>query len=510
MISEIIAVSNRTYVDSVAKKDRKKIGQFFTPLEIAIFMANLMEFSGESIRILDAGAGTGMLAGCLCENILSNLDILNIHMDLYEYDPGILGVLKENMEFIKQRMKKANKTLTYRIIEKNFILHNADYWSGREQRADCLLYDVVISNPPYKKISKSSPESMAMIDIVYGQPNIYFLFIAMASKLLKQDGQSIFINPRSFSSGAYFKRFREWFFDNMKLTNLHLFVSRENVFNTESVLQETIIMRTVKTKSPVELIKVTESNSIDDFSNLYRFDVPYEIIINSHDDNKFLFIPTNKEDIDILKTIHAWNKNLIKLGFRLKTGPVVDFRASKFLSDTKQDNTVPLFWANNFNGNKLKLPVAGTRKPQYIVESEESKSLLIENKNYLFLKRFTSKEEKRRLQAAVYLANDFLEYNHIGIENHLNYVTKTSGSINENELCGLFVIFNSSIMDRYFRMLNGSTQVNANEINSISFPDIDDILEFGKAVLENRNFSVESCDEIIGKKFNKQKVLKAI
>jgi methylase of polypeptide subunit release factors len=70
-------------------------------------------------------------------------------------------------------------------------------------------YDVVIGNPPYMKIPKDAPEATAMPEICYGAPNMYFIFAAMGLFNLKENGEMVYIIPRSWTSGAYFKRFRE-------------------------------------------------------------------------------------------------------------------------------------------------------------------------------------------------------------------------------------------------------------------------------------------------------------
>lgn len=60
---------------------------------------------------------------------------------------------------------------------------------------------------------------------------------------LKADGEMVYIIPRSWTSGAYFKQFRKRFFEEGALEHIHLFVSRDKVFEKESVLQETIIIK---------------------------------------------------------------------------------------------------------------------------------------------------------------------------------------------------------------------------------------------------------------------------
>ena len=44
--------------------------------------------------------------------------------------------------------------------------------------------------------------------------------------------------PRSWTSGAYFQKFREFLFNNMVIEHVHLFESRDKVFDKESVLQK--------------------------------------------------------------------------------------------------------------------------------------------------------------------------------------------------------------------------------------------------------------------------------
>ena len=48
--------------------------------------------------------------------------------------------------------------------------------------------------------------------VIHGQPNIYALFMAIAAHLLAKNGELIFITPRSYTAGPYFRLFREHFF----------------------------------------------------------------------------------------------------------------------------------------------------------------------------------------------------------------------------------------------------------------------------------------------------------
>ena len=83
-----------------------------------------------------------------------------------------------------------------------------------------------------------------------------------------------------------------------------------------------------------------------------------------------------------------------------------------------------------------------------------------DNKNYLFVKRFTAKEEHRRLQCGVYLAKDFPQYKKISTQNKINFIDGVMTELSECLVYGLYVLFNSTLYDKYYRILNGSTRVN--------------------------------------------------
>ncbi|MDD1744481.1 MAG: hypothetical protein LUQ20_01530, partial [Candidatus Methanoperedens sp.] len=119
--------------------------------------------------------------------------------------------------------------------------------------------------------------------------------------------------------------------------------------------------------------------------------------------------------------------------------------------------------------------------------SSETKHLLLPVKNYVLVKRFSSKEQKRRLYASVLLESEFPHKN-VGIENHVNYIHKPGGNLSVYEAFGIASLLNTTIIDKFFRSLNGNTQVNANDIRSLPLPDIENIRKIGKAVYESGSY----------------------
>jgi len=415
----------------------------------------------------------------------------------------VLPMLEKNMRRISDECISRDIGFEYMIIRENFISDSQFAWTGL---LPSEKYDIVICNPPYKKIAKDSLEASLMSDIVYGQPNLYFLFMAMGAKLLKDDGEFIYIVPRSFSSGLYFSAFRKWFLSEMRITNLHLFSSREAVAGTQdSVLQETVILKAIKTTKLQSNIEVTESSGADCYENVGRIFIDYNTCVKN-DKNSFLFFPTCKQDASTLDFVNNWPSTLPELGFRMKTGQLVDFRERKWMSQSPEAHTIPLLWPFNFSGARIRFPVHVTGKPQYLKDTLSTKRLQMNKGRYLLIKRFTSKEEKRRLQCALLLEDDLSEYNSLSTENHLNYIAKEDGIMMAEELYGLFVVLNSSYLDRYFRILNGSTQVNATEINAIPFPEIESIRAMGAKAMRYIDLDDSICDSIIEEQFVLQQV----
>ena len=213
-LANIFYNNTLSYLDDMPKAERKKIGQFFTPASIANYMGSMSTICNDTVRILDPGAGSGILSAAIIDNLIHK-NVSTIILDIYENNSDILPLLNSNLQVLKIIADKNNICFTYTIFEENFITSNQLAWNGS---VDSEKYDIIIANPPYKKIKKDAIESVIMQDIIHGQPNIYFLFMAMSACLLKEHGELIFIVPRSFSSGSYFTYFRKYFLEKVKIS----------------------------------------------------------------------------------------------------------------------------------------------------------------------------------------------------------------------------------------------------------------------------------------------------
>ena len=122
----------------------------------------------------------------------------------------------------------------------------------------------------------------------------------------------------------------------------------------------------------------------------------------------------------------------------------------------------------------------GRRKKEYF-RRDGAERLLVSNRNYVLIRRFSAKEELRRLTAAPFVAARF-EFTDLGLENHLNYVHRPHGSLSEDECWGLAALYSSRLLDRYFRCINGNTQVSATELRTMPLPAAATITALGSQV----------------------------
>jgi len=487
----------RAYTLGTSASHKKKYGQYLTPVVVADFMASLIECDDEEVRILDPGAGTGVLACAVAEALAGRKQKpRRLAIDAYESDSELLPILDRSMRHLRAFLNRQGIALTYRTVAEDFVLEHA----AQLRRGEALFqngsepceYDVAIGNPPYFKLPKSDPRARAAEHVVHGQPNIYALFMAISAALLRPGGELVFITPRSFTSGPYFQRFRERFFTRVQLEAVHVFDSRKDAFSRDGVLQENMILKGRCREHWAKVdsggsVRVSVSHGAADIATSTFRSVPMAGLLDMESKERMLRIPSSEDEDQIVHRIDNWTGKLSSFGMQCSTGPVVPFRAVELLSmqGDVSNGHAPLLWLQNVHPMRIEWPTSARRKQQYISTSRDAVPLLVRDRNYVLLRRFSAKEEKRRLVAAPLLAGQ-LQSEWIGIENHLNYIHRPGGSLTEEEALGLAVLYNSEFMDTYFRILNGSTQVSATEIRKIPLPDLDVIMEIGRRVKRRR------------------------
>ncbi len=483
---------------------KRDIGQFFTPLKVALFMANLANIKKNKVKILDPGCGTGILSCALIE-ALADKGVNEFELVSYETDANIIELTKLSYDYLAVFLKTKNKNLSFSIKNEDFILDNSNVLDDSDFlfKEQYETFDVIISNPPYFKINLNDIRSKRSNSIVHGQPNIYAIFLAISAKLLNREGELIFINPRSFAAGYYFKLFRDYFFKEIKIGFIHLFNSRKEHFKKEDVLQELVIIKGNKRiDSKNKDIVISSSKGESDLEKSKTHKYSETDLIDLKSDNKILFLPISKLEYEVICIFKNWRYKLKDFNIKISTGPVVGFRAKNIIFETEQNNMVPLLWMHNINKMQIDWPLNRENKGQYILSFDEHLPILTKNdKNLILLRRFSTKDDKSRLIAAP-LSKSFFKTDYIGIENKLNYIYKEHGELTEDESYGLCVLLNSSLFNLYFQTFNGNINVSATEIRDITFPSLEKICEIGHLLKKINTFDQKELDKIVLKSLN--------
>jgi len=303
--------------------------------------------------------------------------------------------------------------------------------------------------------------------------------------LLRDSGEFLFITPRSFASGPYFRAFREHFFASIRPQFVHVFGSRRDAFSRDAVLQENVILKGTRednwlSRKSAETMIISSSQGVNDLATSTRRVVQLGAALDMASREKVLRLSVSDAEDDLVLLVDSWPGSLGAYGLQISTGPVVPFRATEFVdkTGTVPGSHVPLLWMNHVRSMQVTWPI-GRHIPEYMKHVIDSQPLLVPNRNYVLLRRFSAKEEERRLVAGPYLARTS-PASMVGLENHLNYVYRPGGTLTEDETYGLAALFNSSLLDTYFRTTNGNTQVSATELRAMPLPDRDVITAIGR------------------------------
>jgi adenine-specific DNA-methyltransferase len=490
---------------------KKAYGQYFTPKSVAGFMASLCHIEEGELRLLDPGAGTGVLTCAVGEHAArQGTKPARLYAELYETDPALAEVLKKSLAYLREWLSSYGISLEAAIRTDDFVMAHSEVLSNVLGETPSLFgldfnaryFDLVVSNPPYFKIPKSDPRATAASAVIHGQPNIYALFMAASAVLLKPGGQLVFVTPRSFTSGPYFRLFRERFFAKMRPDRVHVFVSRTDAFKRDEILQESVILKARRedgwtASGEHGLISISSSNGARDFPARPPQKIPLDNVLLMSSSDKILHVPTTHHHLAVIEMVRSWTGSLKKLGLEVSTGPVVPFRAVPLLdADGAVPAThAPLLWMQNVKAMGVRWPALAGRKPQFIKVTEAALKLLVPNKNYVLMRRFSAKEERRRLVAAPYFGGQ-LPSHWLGLENHLNYIHRPGGELTEEEAWGLSVLLNCSMLDTYFRTLNGNTQVSATELRAMPLPGARTITELGREA-QGSSTGVDDADALV-------------
>jgi adenine-specific DNA-methyltransferase len=442
-----------------------------TPYPIAQFMAQraVTGLTKDVVRILEPAAGAGALAAAVVQELLRRNDHpARIELTLFEIDVRLKPFLRRLADRMRRMARDSGVELSCKLIFEDFLLSPL-------ARSANPLFDICIANPPYFKLKKADERAIAHAYAVHGQPNIYGLFQAACAGLVSPGGRWCFITPRSWMNGAYFAAVRRHLLHYLSLDAFHLFESRQDHFYEDVILQEAVIAWATAQPLATGEIAFSTSEGVADLNEAQLFALPQIQVIGS-DDQRMIAVPVAAGAEQEGNHFDGWTDTLSSLGLQVSTGPVVPFRSTEFVLEVAERGSVPLLWMQHITHAGVRWPIQ--KKREHILSSAKSAWMLLKNMNYVVMRRFSPKEDARRVTAASYLGT--LPGPFIGFENHLNYIHRPGGTISRDETVGITAFLNSTLVDGYFRRISGNTQVNATELRKLRFPDIATLKAIGR------------------------------
>lgn len=465
----------------IDEHQRTALGQYMTPAAIARLMASMLTCDTAHVSLLDAGAGIGSLLSAVVEQLsMRSIRPESIHITAYEIDTQLKPYLEETLQRCVHAARNVGVTCSYELIQADFITDIVEQLTNPLFIAQPKSYTCAILNPPYRKIQTNSVTRKNLRRAGIETSNLYTAFLALVMQVLGPGGELVAITPRSFCNGPYFRPFRENMLQTVSLQRFHLFNTRRDTFQDDDVLQETVIFSAIKSSIQSPIVDLTTSDRPDDDIFTLR-SIPFEQLVYPQDPERFIHLVTDLSGEQVAEQISRLAARLRDLDLCVSTGRVVDFRAQSFLRAMPETGCVPLIYPNHLRHGTLQWPQLQSKKPNALLQSEETNELLVPNEYYVLVKRFSAKEEQRRVVAMVYDPTDF-PFSSVGFENHLNYFHANGKGLDAPLAYGLAAYLNSTVVDSYIRQFNGHTQINATDLRNLRYPSKEQLIAIGRRI----------------------------
>ena len=501
-----LAVRNtRKLVRRKVEEENVRLGRYFTKKEQAAKMAAMLTLpQKETVYVLDAGAGTGILAAAVVERLCKETPAKEIFLDCYEINEMFLPMLKDNLERIRKKVLHDYKIrLRYTVKEENYILAQGKLTPDdpRVSMLDKTYYDLAIANPPRELMKTGSEEYKVCRRLCSGDTDICYLFAAAISASLAPHGEAALMLPVVFTTGAYMEKVRRYLFDRTVLTAAHLFLNRSANERSLDEARKSMILLLKNEEDAPATVHITTSYG-DGTETVSDMNLPYNDVVRGED--KSLLLLGSDDEAAVLATVSRFPETLSSLGLRMKTGLLLESRHPDILREKQENGLVPVIGPGNLHLGQVVLPHPSVKK-QFI--TQEVPSVLQKNKNMLLIKRVPAKSDKKALFCGAYLAAQVPYSRVISTHNKLNYIDYADDrEMDFNMVYGLYVVLNSSLYGKYYGIVSKSKQINASEFADLPLPSVNALRAMGASLAMTRVFSEKTCDTLLAQQMRSGKI----
>lgn len=274
------------------EKDKKKMGQFFTPLKVVEQMNRMIEIR-DGMEICDPACGVGKF---LLEAIASDVDNIykfkgeelktkvNLHgFDKYSEDNSDRTIIlaKANMLIYLSKLIAENPNSKHRkkiaqLFNDSFILKKSNL--GTLENLEKDKYDLILTNPPYVVNGSADIKIIANATGNYecNGLGLEALFMEWIIKSLKENGTALVVVPDGILSNNANAKLREFIVDKCIIEGI-ISLPINTFFGTP---KKTYILSIKKkatddmgnTNKQIKSVFTYICNSIGETLDIYRFD----------------------------------------------------------------------------------------------------------------------------------------------------------------------------------------------------------------------------------------------
>ena len=458
-----------------------RLGRFFTPRAAAEELMEVLPIPRkEELRVLDAGAGTGILSAAVCEAVCRHGGCSRIVLDAYENDPRYLPMLADILERIRRRARHDYGVKLIVNIRTEDFLDGAT--SLAEPRGVAERYDIIVTAPPCGVPEEGSPAATFCRRVLTKETDLAFLFAEAAGAKLSEDGVMVAILPIAFADSINAAPLRSRLFARAPLTSLTL-----DVGSRGSRRDKTMLCVFTYGEEPERLrVRVAEGGVCRELAP-----IPYSIAVFSADYK--ILLAKSREDVTLVRTMDSLPCRLRDLGLTVRTGLTIEARYPDCMRSSREGGAIPLLHPAGIADGQISFPPRGREKP-YILP--KIPSLACENHTMVLVKRAPSRSDGRHLVVGVYFSGQLPHDRMISTANKLNVIEAVSGEMDADLASGLAAVLSSGYYERYCTLTGSFTTVNAAALAELPLPDRDTILAIGRRLAASRNYSLRVSDAV--------------
>ena len=455
---------------------RSEMGAYYTPPPLVSRLLDLAEAAGFDFAngtAIDPACGGGAFLAPVALRMISRSGHASAEWVLRRLSKRLRGIEIDPFAAWMSRVLLEAAVLPLCIQAKRRL---ADVVTVADalQPQEFGSFDLVIGNPPYGRVKLGESLRQHYVRSLYGHANLYGLFTDLALRLVKPSGVVAYLTPTSFLGGQYFKALRELLTREASPIAIDFVSDRNGVF--DDVLQETMLTTYIRQQSS-KSAKV--SVLIPQGLNAAHVESIGTVKITTGGEPWLL--PRTPSDALFLKAIAAMPTRLVDLGYTVSTGPLVWNRHKTQLRTERGNDTLPLIWAESVTSKGFMFSSERRHHVPFISIHKDQPHLVI-RRSCVLVQRTTSKEQNRRLLAALIPQTFFDQNGGAVIENHLNMIQAPSPLLARVSPETISMLLNSEAVDRAFRCISGSVAVSAYELNALPLPSLSELKKIEKLV----------------------------